>query len=133
MSTKRVVATVLVGLLSAFSCVSTSEVADAAPTASQVEAWIKVAIPALAVGGASYQGFNTVIKDSEVRRDYSNRNGRVLFSYTANCIDRGNVSRFWQHPNNGQAANVIARSFPNNSQRQRQTVLSLINRACGSF
>jgi len=113
--------------------VSTSEVADAAPTASQVEAWLKVAIPALMIGGTSYQGYNTVMKDSEVRRDYSNRNGKVLFSYTANCRDHGNVSRFWQHPNNGQAVNAIARAFPNNSQYQRQTVLNLINRACGSF
>lgn len=133
MSTKRVVATALVGLLSAFSCVSTSEVANAAPTASQVEAWLKVVIPALAIGGTSYDGFNTFMQNNEVRRDYYNRNGRVLFSYTANCRDRGNVSRFWQHRNNGQAANIIARSFPNNSQRQRQTVLSLINKACGSF
>lgn len=133
MSTKRVVSTALVGLLSVFSCVSTSEVANAAPTASQVEAWLKVAIPALGIGGISYNGFNTFMKDNEVKRNYSNRNGRVLFSYTASCRDRGNVSRFWQHPNNGEAVNVIARAFPNNSQRQRQTVLSLINLACGSF
>ena len=73
------------------------------------------------------------MRDNEVKRNYSNRNGRVLFSYTANCRDRGNVSRFWQHPNNGEAVNVIAHAFPNNSQRQRQTVLSLINFACGSF
>ena len=54
MSTKRVVSTALVSLLSAFSCVSTSEVADAAPTASQVEAWLKVAVPALGVGANAF-------------------------------------------------------------------------------
>ncbi len=115
------------------SMLYSAEIATARPTANQVEAWLKVGAAALGITGTVYGGYNTFLKDGEVQRNLTDNRGKVLFAYTSNCRDRTNVPRFWQHRNNGTAVSIVSRAFPNDVRSQKQAVLNLINRACGSF
>ena len=129
MRTKMITTMVLISLWSASSLL-TAKVAHAGPSLSQVDDLLKVGAKALGIGGTVYSEYNVYMKDGEVKRNFVDRNNRALFSYTANCRDRQNVDRFWQHPNNGTAVRIISRSFLNNPQSQRSAVLNLISRAC---
>ena len=129
MSPKVVIATALVSLWSVSQLYS-PEVAKALPSANQVDNWVRAGAAALGLGTGVYAAHNTYITDGEVKRNYTDRNGRVLFSYTANCRDRRDVDRFWRHADNGTVTQIIWRAFPNNPRSRRQVVLNLINRAC---
>jgi hypothetical protein len=130
MSPKVAITTALVSFWSVSQLYS-PEVAKAIPSANQVDNWLRVGFSTLGLGTAVYGAHNTYIRDGEVKRNYTNQNGRVLFSYTANCRDRQNVARFWQHADNGTVTRIIQDYVPR--QRRREMVLALINRACGQF
>ena len=122
--------TTVITVFLSLSCLQASDSVHSRPTASQVDSWLKAGATALGIVGTGYTGYNTYMKDGEVTRNFTNRNGRTAFSLTANCRDRYNVSRFWRHPNNGNAVKVIRNQFPNNSRNQSNAVLNLINWAC---
>lgn len=129
MRTKMITTMVLISVWSASSLL-TAKVVHAVPSLSQVEKLLVVGAEALGISNTVYNGYNTYMSDGEVKRNFVDRNNKILFGYTVNCRDRQNADRFWQHPNNGTAVRIILRSFPNNPQSQRSAVLNLISRAC---